>query len=71
MQEENGSSVYIRLSTRNITQLQRTLNTSLENEILSGGYWLEKSEKPSDIIIVFFWCNGTRGIRSCRNYKGR
>ena len=53
MQEENGSSVYIRLSTRNITQLQRTLNTSLENEILSGGYWLEKSEKPSDIIIVF------------------
>ena len=53
MQEENGSSVYIRLSTRNISQLQRTLNTNLENEILSGGYWLERPQNPSDIIIIF------------------
>jgi len=53
MQDENGSSVYIRLSTRNINQIKRTLNSSLENDILSGGYWLEKSSKTSDIIIVF------------------
>ena len=53
MQDENGSSVYIRLSTRNIPQLKRTLDDSLENNILSGGYWLDKSSEKSDIIILF------------------
>ena len=53
MQEENGSSVYIRLSTRNINQIQRKLDSSNEEDILSGGYWLEKSSKKSDVIIVF------------------
>ncbi|PPR15094.1 MAG: Pyruvate dehydrogenase E1 component [Alphaproteobacteria bacterium MarineAlpha9_Bin3] len=53
MQEENGSSVYIRLSTRNIDQINRKLSSSLEQDILSGGYWLEKSKIKSDLIIVF------------------
>ena len=53
MQEENGSSIYIRLSTRNINQIQRKLESSNEEDILSGGYWLEKSSKKSDVIIVF------------------
>ena len=53
MQEENGSSVYIRLSTRNIDQINRKLSSSLEQDILSGGYWLEKSTIKSDLIIVF------------------
>ena len=53
MQDENGSSVYIRLSTRNINQIQRKLEPSNEKDILSGGYWLEKSSKKSDVIIVF------------------
>ena len=53
MQEENGSSVYIRLSTRNIDQIERKLDSSNEEDILSGGYWLEKSSKKSDVIIVF------------------
>ncbi len=53
MQDKNGSSIYIRLSTRNIPQLERTLNNSIENEILSGGYWLDKPIEKSDIIILF------------------
>ena len=53
MQDENGSSVYIRLSTRNINQIQRKLEPSNEKDILSGGYWLKKSSKKSDVIIVF------------------
>tara|TARA_B100000214_G_scaffold116205_2_gene82050 strand:- start:2086 stop:4458 length:2373 start_codon:yes stop_codon:yes gene_type:complete len=53
MQEENGSSVYIRLSTRNIDQIERKLDSSNEEDILSGGYWLEKPSKKSDVIIVF------------------
>ena len=53
MQEENGSSVYIRLSTRNIDQINRKLTSSLEKDILSGGYWLEESKNKSDLILVF------------------
>ena len=53
MQRPEGSSVYIRLSTRNIPQITREINKSLEGEILSGGYWLEKSKNKSNITIVF------------------
>ena len=53
MQEPKGSSVYIRLSTRNIPQIKREISKSLEEEILSGGYWLEKSKNKSNITIVF------------------
>ena len=34
MQEVNGSSVYIRLSTRNISQLNRQVSKKMEEEIL-------------------------------------
>ena len=53
MQNREGSSVYIRLSTRNIPQIKREINKSLEEKILSGGYWLEKPKNKSNITIVF------------------
>jgi pyruvate dehydrogenase E1 component len=53
MQNPEGSSVYIRLSTRNIPQIKREINKNLEEEILSGGYWLEQSKNKSNITIVF------------------
>ena len=53
MQNPEGSSVYIRLSTRNIPQIKREINKSLEEKILSGGYWLEKPKNKSSITIVF------------------
>ena len=53
MQRPEGSSVYIRLSTRNIPQITREINKSLEGEILSGGYWLQKPKNKSNITIVF------------------
>ena len=53
MQQENGSSVYVRLSTRNITQISRDLTPSLESDILSGGYWLDGDGINSEVIIVF------------------
>jgi pyruvate dehydrogenase E1 component len=53
MQDPKGSSVYVRLSTRNIPQIKREINEKIEEEILSGGYWLEKSKNKSNITIVF------------------
>ena len=53
MQDAEGSSVYLRLSTRNISQIKRQVNKDLEEQILSGGYWLEKPQNKSNITIIF------------------
>ena len=47
MQEDNGSSVYIRLTTRNLVQFKRKLISNFEKEIISGGYWLHKPSTKS------------------------
>ena len=53
LQSEQGTSVYIRLSTRNIPQLERKIDENLEKEIISGGYWLKVPTKNSELVILF------------------
>tara|TARA_B100000029_G_scaffold508353_1_gene595024 strand:- start:732 stop:1274 length:543 start_codon:yes stop_codon:yes gene_type:complete len=53
MQEDNGSSVYIRLTTRNLVQPKREVDINFEKEIISGGYWLNKPSTKSSFTIVF------------------
>jgi len=49
LQEEDGGSVYLRLSTRPIEQPKRTLD---EAEVTAGGYWLRAPGPGSDIAVV-------------------
>ena len=53
LQSEEGSSVYIRLSTRSIPQLERKVDDKLKKDIISGGYWLKKPTINSEIVILF------------------
>ncbi len=53
IQEDNGSSVYIRLTTRDLIQPRRSIDKNLEKEILSGGYWLKRPKDKSDFTLVF------------------
>ncbi|MDC0531139.1 transketolase [Alphaproteobacteria bacterium] len=53
LQDENGGSIYLRLSTRSIDQPLRNLDKSLTNDILKGGYWLKKPGSNPEIIIVY------------------
>ena len=53
MQEDNGSSVYIRLTTRNLKQPERKINKDIERQIISGGYWYKKHSTKSNFTIVF------------------
>ena len=53
LQDENGGSIYLRLSTRSIDQPLRNLDKSLTNDILKGGYWLKKPGPNPEIIIVY------------------
>lgn len=40
MQEDDGGSVYLRLSTRPVRQLVRAMTPTLRHEVVRGGYWL-------------------------------
>src|SRR4029453_18826394 len=50
--EEDGGSVYLRLSTRTIEQPQRPVSV-LHHEITEGAYWLRKPGPNCDIVIAY------------------
>ena len=52
LQKPNGSSVYLRLSTRQIVQTERN-NDDWEANALKGGYWLRPPATGADAAIAF------------------
>jgi pyruvate dehydrogenase E1 component len=53
MQARDGGSVALRLSTRHIDQPRRTIDPTLEADILAGAYWLVPPEKGAELAIAF------------------
>ena len=51
--EETGGSVYLRLSTRPLDQLNRTMTRELGAEVINGGYWLRRPDPATQIAIVY------------------
>ncbi len=52
MQRPEGSSVYLRLSTRTVTQIERP-DTDWEADALQGGYWLRRPGASAGLAVVF------------------
>jgi pyruvate dehydrogenase E1 component len=52
IQKPEGSSVYLRLSTRSIPQIERT-DGKWEADALKGGYWLHQPGPGAELAIVF------------------
>ena len=52
LQKPEGSSVYLRLSTRQVTQVERA-NTDWEADALKGGYWLRPPTAGAEAAIAF------------------
>jgi pyruvate dehydrogenase E1 component len=52
LQAEDGGSAYLRLTTRQIPQPQRTMSPELQAHILAGGYWLVPPAAGAEIAIV-------------------
>jgi pyruvate dehydrogenase E1 component len=52
LQADNGSSVYLRLSTRPVDQVQRELSDELVRDILQGAYWLVPPGEGAAMAIV-------------------
>jgi pyruvate dehydrogenase E1 component len=55
MQREagEGGSVYLRLSTRSIDQVQRIMTPDLQREITEGAYWLRKPGPNAEVVVAY------------------
>jgi len=52
LQESDGGSVYLRLSTRPIDQPKREMTPALRGDIVHGGYWLVSPSSKAELAIV-------------------
>ena len=52
IQAEDGTSVYLRLSSRPVAQPDRTLDPDTEALIVQGGYWLVPPGPEAEVAIV-------------------
>ncbi|GAB5482934.1 MAG: pyruvate dehydrogenase E1 component [Parasphingorhabdus sp.] len=52
MQQKDGSSTYLRLSTRSIAQIERD-NDDWEADALKGAYWLRQPAEGAEAAIAF------------------
>jgi pyruvate dehydrogenase E1 component len=53
LREETGGSVYLRLSTRPVEQIARTMTAELEEAIVDGGYWLRRPGPNAEVVIAY------------------
>jgi pyruvate dehydrogenase E1 component len=52
-EEGEGGSVYLRLSTRGIDQVQRIMTPDLQRDITEGAYWLRKPGPNAEVIVAY------------------
>jgi pyruvate dehydrogenase E1 component len=53
LRDETGGSTYLRLSTRPVEQIARTMTPELKQGIVDGGYWLRKPGPNAEIVVAF------------------
>jgi pyruvate dehydrogenase E1 component len=53
LRDESGGSVYLRLSTRPIEQITRTMAPELRQGIVDGGYWLRKPGPNCQVVVAY------------------
>jgi pyruvate dehydrogenase E1 component len=52
LQDEDGGSVYLRLSTRPVEQPKREMVPALRDDVLAGGYWMVPPSADAEIAIA-------------------
>jgi pyruvate dehydrogenase E1 component len=53
MQEDDGGSVYLRLSTRPQEQPERAMTDAFRQDILKGAYWLVEPAKGAELALIY------------------
>ncbi len=53
LRDQEGGSVYLRLSTRPLGQPRRAMSEALRADIIAGGYWLREPAPGAELAIVY------------------
>jgi len=53
LRDETGGSVYLRLSTRPVEQIQRKMTDELRQQIVDGAYWLRKPGPNAQVVVAY------------------
>ena len=53
LRDETGGSIYLRLSTRPIEQIKRTMTPELRHAIVDGAYWLREPGPNCQVVVAY------------------
>jgi pyruvate dehydrogenase E1 component len=53
LRDKTGGSVYLRLSTRPVEQIERKMTPELAQQIVDGAYWLRKPGPNAQVMVAF------------------
>ncbi len=53
LRDETGGSVYLRLSTRPIEQIERDMTPALRQAIVDGAYWLREPGPNCQVVVAY------------------
>jgi pyruvate dehydrogenase E1 component len=53
LRDETGGSIYLRLSTRPIEQIRRTMTPELRQAIVDGAYWLRPPGPNCQVVVAY------------------
>ena len=66
LRDETGGSVYLRLSTRPVEQIKRTIEPELRQAIIDGAYWMRKPGPNCQVVVAYTGAVATGGDRGGR-----
>lgn len=52
LRDETGGSIYLRLSTRPVEQIRRTMTPGLRQSIVDGAYWLREPGPNCQVVVA-------------------
>jgi pyruvate dehydrogenase E1 component len=53
LRDETGGSIYLRLSTRPVEQIQREMTQELRQAIVDGAYWLREPGPNCQVVVAY------------------
>jgi len=53
LRDETGGSIYLRLSTRPVEQVERTMTEGLRQAIVDGAYWLREPGPNCQVVVAY------------------
>jgi pyruvate dehydrogenase E1 component len=61
LRDETGGSIYLRLSTRPVEQIQREMTQELRQAIVDGAYWLREPGPNCQVVVAYTGAVAGRG----------